>query len=82
MKKPLPPSEPIPPGVSPATPPWLWKFYGPAKRLIAFLKSRPLDYEIYRGTRPTGLTLLLYSLPWWIPLALMGIIALVLWRQP
>lgn len=25
MQKPLPPSEPIPPGFGPATPPWVWK---------------------------------------------------------
>lgn len=25
MREPLPPGEPIPPGFSPATPPWVWK---------------------------------------------------------
>ncbi len=52
------------------------------KRLIAFLTSRPIDHEVYRKMNATGITLLLYSLPWWVDFSLMGAILLLLWLQP
>lgn len=52
------------------------------KRLIAFLMSKPLDHEVYRKVNATGLTRLLYSMPWWVFFSLMGAILLVLWLKP
>ena len=48
-------------------------------KLIAFMKSRPIDFEVYRRMNATGLTLLLYSLPWWVNFSLMGAIVLAVW---
>ncbi len=49
MQKQLPPSEPIPPGFGPATPPWVWKVtYGVLGMLIsAMIISGAVLFRLY-----------------------------------